>query len=154
MDTFQNLARGKPSDYHQLIIKRRLRIIESFDRFYDKKVVRTKNNVAELRLYFLSPSKARATKCAYDLLNSKDKETIELLIQNIERIVAIAVRKDKDADYWKNVAKLISNNSDYLGAKSSSQAISALKCKTASGIVEVEDRGECINHWLGKIVSD
>ena len=104
-----------------------------------KKVVRTKNNVAELRLHFLSPAKERATKCAYDLLNSEGKETVQLLIQNIEEIVAIATRKDKDADYWNNVAKLISNNSDYLGAKSSSQVISALKCKTASGIVEVED---------------
>tara|TARA_B100000745_G_scaffold260946_1_gene184698 strand:- start:222 stop:962 length:741 start_codon:yes stop_codon:yes gene_type:complete len=36
VDTFQNLAKGKPSDYHHLIVKRRLRIIESFDRFYDK----------------------------------------------------------------------------------------------------------------------
>ena len=36
VDTFQNLAKGKPSDYNHLIVKRRLRIIESFDRFYDK----------------------------------------------------------------------------------------------------------------------
>ncbi len=119
-----------------------------------QKVVRKTNNVAELRVHFLSPSKARATKCAYDFLNSEGKETVQLLIQNIEEIVAIATRKDKDADYWNNVAKLISNNSDYLGAERSSQVISTLKCKTASGIVEVEDRGECINHWLGKIISD
>ena len=80
-----------------------------------KKVVRkNKKNVSELRLHFLSSSKERATKCAYDLLNSEDRETIQLLIENIEKIVAIATREDKDADYWENMAKLISNNSDYL----------------------------------------
>ena len=81
-----------------------------------KKVVRkNKKNVSELRLHFLSSSKERATKCAYDLLNSEDKETIQLLIENIEKIVAIATREDKDADYWGSIANLISDHSDYLG---------------------------------------
>ena len=125
-----------------------------------KKVVRKKKNVSELRLHFLSSSKERATKCAYDLLNSEDKKTIQLLIENIEKIVAIATREDKDADYWQNMAKLISNNSDYLGVKSSSQAAkkisanSALQCKTVSGVVEVETKEECENHWLGELVTE
>ena len=80
-----------------------------------KKVVRKRNNVSELRLHFLSASKERATKCAYDLLNSEDKETIQLLIENIEKIVATATREDKDADYWGSIANLISDHSDYLG---------------------------------------
>ena len=117
-------------------------------------MVRKKKNISELRLHFLSSSKERATKCAYDLLNSEDKETIQLLIENIEKIVAIAAREDTNADYWKNVAKLISNNSDYLDARSSSQTTSALKCKTVSGVVEVEDEGECIDHWLGELVTE
>ena len=79
-----------------------------------KKVVRKKKNVSELRLHFLSSSKERATKCAYDLLNSEDKETIQLLIENIEKIVATATKEDKDADYWENIANLISDHSDYL----------------------------------------
>ena len=122
--------------------------------------MRKKKNVSELRLHFLSSSKERATKCAYDLLNSEDKETIQLLIENIEKIVAIATREDKDAGYWKNMAKLISNNSDYLGVKSSSQAAkkisanSALQCKTVSGVVEVETKEECENHWLGELVTE
>ena len=37
VDTLQNLAKGKPSEYSHLIVKRRLKIIESFDRFYDEK---------------------------------------------------------------------------------------------------------------------
>jgi len=125
-----------------------------------KKVVRKKKNVSELRLHFLSSSKERATKCAYDLLNSEDKETIQLLIENIEKIVATATREDKDADYWENMAKLISNNSDYLDVKSSSQATkkisanSALQCKTVSGVVEVETKAECENHWLGELVTE
>ena len=79
------------------------------------KVVRKKESVSELRLHFLSSSKERATKCAYDLLNSEDKETIQLLIENIEKIVATATREDKDADYWGSIANLISDHSDYLG---------------------------------------
>ena len=58
------------------------------------------------------------------------------------------------------MAKLISNNSDYLGVKSSSQAAkkisanSALQCKTVSGVVEVETKEECENHWLGELVTE
>ena len=29
-----------------------------------------------------------------------------------------------------------------------------LKCKTVSGVVEVEDEGECIDHWLGELVTE
>ena len=31
---------------------------------------------------------------------------------------------------------------------------SAIKCKTSSGIVEVQTVGECKHHWLGKVMSD
>ena len=46
------------------------------------------------------------------------------------------------------------------GFKSSSQAAkkisadSALQCKTVSGVVEVETKEECENHWLGELVTE
>ena len=48
----------------------------------------------------------------------------------------------------------------YLGAawpdswSSTGPKSSAIKCKTSSGIVEVQTVGECKHHWLGKVLSD
>ena len=73
-------------------------------------VVRTKRNVSEIRLHFLSEAKKRAGKCVYDLLSSKDKGTIQLVIENLENIVEIATGENEDVGYWEAIAKIIKDN--------------------------------------------
>ena len=77
-------------------------------------VARVNNGREELRLSFLFGPKIQASKCAYQLLNKKDKKVVQTVFKEFKAIINSAIKEKKQMSYWKDIANKVVKNSGIL----------------------------------------
>ena len=79
-----------------------------------RKVARVNNGREELRLSFLFGPKRQASKCAYQLLSKKDQEFVQTVFDEFEVIINLAIKDNKEMNYWKKIASKVVSNAGIL----------------------------------------